>query len=186
MGHTEKSMCISLMMPLVLLLVRAATVADTHPFSVHDMLAMDRISDPRVSPDGQSVAFTVRVTDLEANKGRSGIWIAPTAGGAARRLMSHEANDTQARWSPDGNSLFFVSTRTGSAQVFHINKDGGEPEAVTTLPVDLDALEVAPGGRHLLFAMAVLPEKTPAETAAMLEAQSKRKASGRLYDRLFV
>ncbi|PYQ21651.1 MAG: peptidase S9, partial [Acidobacteria bacterium] len=101
--------------------------ADTHPFSVHDMLAMDRVSDPRVSPDGGSVAFTVRVTDLEANRGRTDLWIAPTAGGAVRRLTSHEASDTQARWAPDGRSLFFVSSRTGSAQVFRLSLDGGEP-----------------------------------------------------------
>ena len=29
----------------------------THPFSVNDMLAMDRISDPQVSPDGKWIAF---------------------------------------------------------------------------------------------------------------------------------
>src|SRR6267143_1470151 len=123
MGHTEKSMRNHLMMLLAWPLAAPVLAADTHPFSVHDMLAMDRISDPRVSPDGQSVAFTVRTTDLEANKGRNDIWIAPTAGGAARRLTSHEANDTQPRWSPDGRSLFFVSTRSGSAQVFRINED---------------------------------------------------------------
>jgi Tol biopolymer transport system component len=114
-------MRICLVMALVLPLAGPALPADTHPFSVHDMLAMDRISDPRVSPDGQSVAFTVRVTDLEGNKGRNGIWIAPTAGGAARRVTSQEANDTQARWTPDGRDLFFVSTRAGSAQAFRID-----------------------------------------------------------------
>jgi len=171
---------------LVAALPATAPAADTHPFSVHDMLAMDRISDPRVSPDGSLVAFTVRVTDLEANKGRNDIWIAPTAGGAARRLTTHEANDTQARWAPDGRSLFFVSTRTGSAQVFRVGVEGGEPQAVTKLPLDVDALEVAPGGQHLLFAMAVFPGQTPAETAAALETRSKKKATGRLYERLFV
>jgi dipeptidyl aminopeptidase/acylaminoacyl peptidase len=171
---------------LALAVAAPAVSAETHPFSVHDMLAMDRISDPRVSPDGARVAFTVRVTDLEANKGRNDIWIASTAGGSVRRLTTHGANDTQARWAPDGQSLFFVSTRTGSAQVFRVGPDGGEPEAVTKLPLDVDALEVAPGGRRLLFAMAVFPGRTPAETAAALEAQSKRKASGRLYERLFV
>src|SRR5437773_655474 len=173
-------------MLLASLLAGPAAAADTHPFSVHDMLAMDRISDPRVSPDGLAVAFTVRVTDLEADKGRNDLWIAPTAGGAARRLTSHEADDAQARWAPDGKSLFFVSTRTGSARVFRLGLEGGEAQAVTSLPLDVDALDVAPDGRHLVFAMAVLPGKTPAETAAALEARSKRKASGRLYDRLFV
>ena len=46
-----------------------------HPFSVHDMLAMDRISDPRVSPDGQRVVFVLRTTDLVANRGRTDLWL---------------------------------------------------------------------------------------------------------------
>src|ERR1700737_1553067 len=89
-----------------LLLASRALAADTHPFSVHDMLAMDRISDPRVSPDGERVAFTVRVTDLEANKGRNDIWIAPTAGGAARR-GTNQGQDTPRRWAPRGGTPFF-------------------------------------------------------------------------------
>ena len=47
----------------------------THPFSVHDMLAMDRIGEPQVSPDARHIAFTLRVTDLEANKGRTDLWL---------------------------------------------------------------------------------------------------------------
>ena len=57
-----------------------ASAQSPHPFSVHDMLAMERISDPRISPDGKSVAFTVRVTDVEANRGRTDIWIAGVDG----------------------------------------------------------------------------------------------------------
>src|SRR5262245_37285486 len=83
--------------------------AATHPFSVHDMLAMDRISDPRVSPDGTKVVFTVRVTDLEANRGRNDLWLAPLeGGGAARQLTKHEANDTDGRWAPDGKAVYFL------------------------------------------------------------------------------
>jgi dipeptidyl aminopeptidase/acylaminoacyl peptidase len=83
-------------------LLPAALVAqDTHPFSVHDMLAMQRISDPRVSPDGTVVAFTVRNTDLAANRGRTDVWLAALDGSFARRLTGHEANDSQARWARD-------------------------------------------------------------------------------------
>jgi dipeptidyl aminopeptidase/acylaminoacyl peptidase len=173
-------------MLLASLLGGPASAAETHPFSVHDMLAMERISDPRVSPDGSSVVFTLRTTDLEANKGRDDLWLAATNGSGARRLTTHEASDTEARWAPDGKSFFFVSSRTGSPQVFRLSLEGGEPQPVTTLPLDVAALEVAPGGRHLLFSMAVFPGKTPADTAAAHAEQSKKQASGRLYDRLFV
>jgi len=177
-----------LLVPGVWIVLSAAggASAESHPFSVHDLLAMDRISGPRVSPDGRSVAFTVRATDLEANTGRYDLWIASISAGGARRLTGHEASDTQPRWAPDGRSLYFVSTRTGSGQVFRLGLDGGEPQLVTRTPLGVDALEVAPGGRHLLFAMPVLPGRTPSETAAQQAEPSRRKASGRLYDRLFV
>src|SRR5262245_13242945 len=91
------------------LLAGPLRAADTHPFSVKDMLAMDRISDPRVSPDGARVVFTVRVTDMDANAGRYDLWLAATDGSWTRRLTSHAASDTQGRWSPDGRTIYFVS-----------------------------------------------------------------------------
>ena len=168
------------------LVAGAATGAATHPFSVHDMLAMDRISDPRVSPDGARVAFTVSATDLEKNKRHTSIYLAAADGSWTRRLTTSEANDSQARWSLDGKSVYFVSTRSGSAQVWHLRLDGGEAEQVTRLPLDVDALEIAPGGRALVFSMPVLPGKTPEQTREALDAKEREKASGMLFEHLFI
>jgi len=44
-----------------------AFTEQTHPFSVHDLLTMDRISDPQVSPDGNWIVFVLQQIDLEAN-----------------------------------------------------------------------------------------------------------------------
>ncbi len=164
----------------------AAAGAQSHPFSVHDMLAMDRIAEPGVSPDGRLVVFSVSVTDLEKNKRHSSLWLAATDGSFVRRLTAHEANDSQPRWSPDGRTIYFVSTRSGSAQVWRIALDGGEAEQVTRLPLDVDALRVAPTGEFLVFGMGVVPGKTPDETKAVLDAKEKAKASGMVFDRLFI
>src|SRR5262245_6085306 len=110
---------------------------EPHPFSVRDMLAMDRISDPEVSPDGRWVAYTVHVTDIEANKGRTDIWISPLGGsdaGPARQITANDASDSGARWMPDGRSLVFLSTRGGSSQVYQVAIDGGEAVQLTKLP----------------------------------------------------
>jgi dipeptidyl aminopeptidase/acylaminoacyl peptidase len=77
-------------------------MSDTHPFSVHDMLAMDRVSDPVPSPDGARVVFAVSRTDLAANRRRSSLWLARCDGGGARRLTAHPASDSQPAWSPEG------------------------------------------------------------------------------------
>ena len=119
---------------------------ETHPFSVHDMLAMERLSDPQMSPDGSVVAFTVRSTDLAANRGRTDLWSAPVEGGEAHRLTTHEAADFHPRWAPDGRDLFFLSTRSGSSQVWRLPLAGGEPRQVTDLPLDVGNLVVSPGG----------------------------------------
>lgn len=176
-----------LMLVLLSTLVLSSTLqaAESHPFSVHDLLAMDRLSDPRVSPDGTQVAFCVSVTDLKANKRRNRLWIAHVDGHGARRVSSH-ASDTQPRWSPDGKMLYFVSSRSESAQVWRLPLSGGEAEPITKLPLDVDALEVSPDGKYLILSMAVFPGTTPEETLEKLEAREKTKASGRLYDRLFV
>ncbi len=107
-----------------------AQPAAAHPLTVHDMLAMDRISDTQVSPDGQWVVFTLRETDLEANRGRTDIWLVGADGKNLRRLTSHPSSDTNARWSPCGKCIFFSSNRSGSSQVWRIKLDGGEAEQV--------------------------------------------------------
>src|SRR5215203_51165 len=144
-----------------------------HPFSVHDMLAMDRISDPRISPDGKSVAFTVRVTDVEGNRGRTDIWIAGVDGSKPRRLTTHEANDSGARWMPDGKSLVFLSTRGGSSQVWQVRADGGEARALTSLPLAVANLDVFPDGKRLLFTMEVYPDAAPGKE---IEETARRDA----------
>ena len=117
---------------LVPVLVAGGTVSaqETHPFSIHDMLAMDRLSDPQMSPDGSAVAFTVRTTDLAANRGRTDVWIAHLDDSEPRRLTTNEAADFHPRWAPDGEALFFLSTRSGSSQVWRLPVSGASSARV--------------------------------------------------------
>ena len=168
-------------------LVFPAGLDQTHPFSIHDMLAMDRISDPQVSPDGKWIVFVLRKTDLEENKGLTDLWLVGADGANLRRLTSHKAADSNPRWAPDGKSIWFVSTRSDSSQVWRIAIDGGEAEQMTEQPLDVGNLIIAPDGRHIAFTMEVFPDcNTPSETKNRLDEIEKRKTSGRIYDRIFV
>ncbi len=165
----------------------AAAPGQNHPFSIHDMLAMERISDPQVSPDSDWIVFVVRKTDLEANKGRSDLWLVRTDGTGLRRLTSHPEADSDPRWAPESESVWFISGRSGSSQVWSIRIDGGEARQVTDEPLDVGNLVVSPDGKHIAFTMDVFPDaNTPAETKDRLDKIEKRKASGRIYERIFV
>src|ERR1700733_6097693 len=101
-------------------------LAGAKGLTIDDMLAMQRISDPAVSPDGKLVAFAVRDTDFDANRGRYDIWLTATDGtGSATRLTTNPDNDTDPAWSPDGKLVYFVSSRGGSSQVWRIAAAGG-------------------------------------------------------------
>ncbi|HEX9903116.1 MAG TPA: S9 family peptidase [Acidobacteriota bacterium] len=174
-------------MALAFLLARGAQSlpVETHPFSIHDMLALDRISDPAVSPDGKQVVFVLRTTDLEANRGRTDLWLMEADGKNLRPLTSHPSADLNPRWSPDGKTVWFISTRSGSSQVWRIPVDGGEAEQVTRLPLDVANLMVSPDGKTLAFSLEVFPGLYPAETKKKLDDIASGRTSGRIYDRLF-
>ena len=159
---------------------------ETHPFSVHDMVAMDRISDSRISPDGKWIVFNVRETDLEANRGRTDIWLVGTDGKGLRRLTSHPSSDFNARWSPCGKFIYFISSRSSSSQVWRIRVDGGEAEQVTRLPLDIGNLIISPAGDTLAVTIEVFPGESTEETAQKLDEIQNRKATGRIYEKLFV
>ena len=59
------------------------------------------------------------------------------------------ANDASPRWSPDGQALYFLSTRSGSSQVWRLALAGGEPTQVTDYPLDVGSFKVSPAGDRL-------------------------------------
>jgi Tol biopolymer transport system component len=170
--------------PLVALAASAA--AEPHPFSIHDMLAMKRIGAPVLSPDEQRIVFTLRATDLDANKGRTDLWIVGVDGENLRQLTSHPDADGSPQWSRDGKFIYFLSTRDGSSQVWRMSPDGGEATQVTSQPLDVAGFLLSLDGKRLAIAMEVYPDlRKPAETKARLDEEAKKKTSGRVYDRLF-
>jgi len=158
-------------------------------FTVEDLVLLKRISDPQLSPDGRQVAFVQRETDMDANKGRTSLWLLELTPGTAapRRLTDVKANDSSPRWSPDSRTLYFLSTRSGSSQVWRLALTGGDAQRVTDYPLEVGALKVSPHADLLALSMEVFPDcPTLACTRERLDARSRDKATGRLYERLFI
>ena len=174
---------------LSLFVSAAVPAAGKSPFTADDLVRLDRVSDPQASADGRYVAFTVRETDMEANKGRTDLWLLDLDAEKPepRRLTQHEANDSKPRWSPDGSSIYFLSTRSGTSQVWRLMLAGGEAMQVTRFPVDVNELKVAPKGARLLVSMEVFADCADLDcTAKRLETTGNSPAKGQAYDRLFV
>ena len=166
----------------------APTKDAAQAFSVQDLVRLQRISEPAVSPDGKQLAFTVRSTDMEANKGRTGIWLLDTdkRGASPRRLTDLAANATSAEWSADGKFLYYLSNRSGSMQVWRV-APGSDASQVTKLPLDVGSFRVSPKADRVLVSLDVFLDCADiACTTQRLDEVKKAPATGMLYQRMFV
>ncbi|HKE18061.1 MAG TPA: S9 family peptidase [Kofleriaceae bacterium] len=162
-----------------------AARAGKHGLTVDDMLAMQRVESPAVSPDGKLVAFSVRDTDVEANRGRFDIWVAAVDGSSTRPLTRDPENDTSPAWSPDGSAVLFLSTRSGTSQVWRIPVGGGEAEQLTRLPVDVNGFLPFPDGKRLVLAIDVWPNARSIKASVARDTQqASSKVKAHIYDQL--
>ena len=174
---------------VISLVIAAGTAALAAPagFTVQDLVAMDRLSELASSSAHSRLAFTVSTLDREANRRRSDIWTVDARdGGAPVRLTADPASDTSPVWSPDGQAIYFLSSRSGSSQVWRMSgSQAGEATQVTKYPLDVGAFGLSPDGRQLAVALEVFVDCADLScTADRVAAAEKRKATGRLYDSL--
>jgi dipeptidyl aminopeptidase/acylaminoacyl peptidase len=170
--------------------VMAAEAADAaRRFTPVDLNSLARISEPQVSPDGRFVVYVQRETDFDANRGRNDLWLADleTDSPRPRRITQHSANDTHPRWSPDGSSIYFLSSRAGSTQIWRLPMLGGEAVQITDFPIEVSTFKFSGDGKHIALAMDVVKDCDDLKcTRQRLDAAAAGKSSARTYDGLFV
>jgi dipeptidyl aminopeptidase/acylaminoacyl peptidase len=131
------------------------------------------VGDPRVSPDGLTVAYVVTTIDLDANEYRSRIWLVSTDGlGEPRPFTSGAARDRSPRWSPDGTRLAFVTHREDAGSQLYVLPvfGGGEAVCIATSPEEIDDLAWSPDGRTFAFGARERDESRYGKTKAKDQA----------------
>jgi dipeptidyl aminopeptidase/acylaminoacyl peptidase len=169
-----------------LLALAASAFAQKRPFDVDALLSLQRISDPQISPDGRTVAFTVQSIDVAANKRPKQIWTVPLMGGSPLKITNDGESNERPRWSPDSKSIAFVSDRGGSSQIWLMNPDGTGAKQITNLSTEADGVIFAPDGKNLVFTSLVFPEcSDDACNKQKLEVEKNSKVKARIYESLF-
>lgn len=180
-------------MALASISMSSVAIAEQRGFTVEDLVKMERVASPVVSPDGKLLVYAQRTTDLEKNRGRWDLWMinlsdaTPTPKKLTNVANSNDGNNSGPQWSAKGDAIYFVSSRSGSGQVWRLPVAGGEAQKVTDLPLDVESFKVAPTDNRIAMAIEVFRDCADLTcTKDRLEAKSKVKATGKIHDKLFI
>ena len=139
-----------------------------------------------LSPDGRRAVCTVTTPDLANNRSSSALWLLDTQGRKApRRLTTASGRHAQPAWSPRGDCIAFIGSRTqdgrsdDTPQLYLIAPDGGEARRASDVAAGIEAFRWMPGGRSLLFSAWVWPDlKGAAAQARRLKQFNQRRETG--------
>lgn len=126
--------------------------APTAP-SIDDLINLERVGAPAISPEGRRAAFTVREANWDENAYETEIWLGDTSTGTPRQLTNAPMSSVQPAWSPDGSALAFVSDRDGKRQLYRIPVAGGEAEKLTSTEEGVNTFAWSPTGKQIAFTM---------------------------------
>ena len=172
-------------MRLLALLLAASLIplpssAQKRALRVEDIYRVRDVGDPRRSPDGQWVAYTVRIADSTKDKNDTDVWMTSWDGTKHVRLTSTPEGESQPRWSPDGKYLSFVSGRMEAkgGQIWLLDRLGGEAQKLTDFKDGVEEYAWSPDGTRI----AVITEEN-ADTAKAKDDTTKKTAKPIVVDR---
>jgi dipeptidyl aminopeptidase/acylaminoacyl peptidase len=155
------------------------------PITAEDLYELEIISEVRLSPSGEHVIFVQERVDLKTEKKYTNLWLVPSEGDDPNQFTFGDQKDTHPRWSPDGESIAFLSNRSDQdkpSQIYLISLFGGEAKPVGEIKGKIGSFGWSPDGDKLLCKI----RKTDPEVLEQ-EEDAEKKILGtvkRHYDRV--
>jgi len=184
-------LCLLAVLPAISFSTVIPEFPEARGLNVRDMVALERVLSPKLSPDGSMVAMVQRRMNAEG-EADTGIYLRHllTRDLAAPRRLTPESWKTGApTFSPDGRQIYFLSDRSGTQQLYVMTLDEDvAPQPLTQFAVDIGSYQLSPDGRQIAFSADTFPEcgANFACTRSNLDARKNVKTSGVVYERLFV
>lgn len=123
------------------------------------MWKMGRVGGSTVSPDGKTVLYTVSYYSMKDEKSSTHIWSVPTEGGEAVQITDGAGKEASIQWSADGSRIYFLSTRSGDAQLWSAKPDGSDMRQLSAIEGGIEGFGVSPKEDKLYYIKRVQVEK---------------------------
>ena len=179
--------CFALVASLMPILFSTQALA-ARGLDVRDLVNFDRVSEPTLSPDGRTVVYGLRQVDFAANKAKTGFWKRSlNINQAPVRITAEAFNVNSVSFSGDGQSIYFLSSKSGSMQLWKQALAGGDAFQVSNYALDIGSYKLSPDGKSVAFNLEVFNDCNDLVcTKKRLDDVEASKATGALYEKLFI
>lgn len=143
---------------MLILLQSIFSFAQKRAFEIKDLYKLKYISDISLSNQNDRIIYTLTSYNLKEGKSNSDIYMMNLKDKSIRQLTNFKGADFQSRFSADGKNIFFVSTRSGSTQIYKLSLEGGDAEQLTNISTGVSDLVISPSGKFIAFTTKVFPE----------------------------
>lgn len=173
---------------LLFFFVSITLFSQKNPFTIEDLYKVKSLSSASISNDGKHFLFSLTNYDLPKNQSYTNIYISDINGKNQRKLTNHKSADFNPIWTNDNEGFYFISNRTGSAQLFYMSLRGGEAEQITDFYMGINSPKLSPDGTKIIFNTKVFPELGIDEimTKELLDDMNNGPVQAHLSDSLFV
>lgn len=142
---------------------------------------LGKVSDMQVSPDGTKLLYRVGYTSVNADKSNSELFILDLNqyNAVPVQITKTPKSEQNAVWSNDGEKIFFLSSESGSSQIWLMNADGTNRKQVSNLDRDLEGFVLSPDQKQVVVIMGI---EVPKIDSTLFEGLDK--TTGRLVDEM--
>ena len=166
---------------LAITLVLPAQNPEDNRFQPIDIFDLEYVSDPRISPDGEQVAYVRNFKDIMTDRNLSNLWVVNFDGSDNQPLTTGNRADRSPRWSPDGTKMLYLSDKDGKTQVYLRWLSNGAEAKISNTSKTPRNITWSPDGRWIAFSMAV-----DAAPGSMVKGADKPKGAKWADDPVYV
>lgn len=141
--------------------------------------AFGRLSDSQISPDNQTILYGVTYYSIEENKGNRELYTIKVDGSDLKRITTSAKSEFNAVWRPDGKKIGFLSSESGSVQLWEINPDGSGKTQISNVEDGITGFQYSPDQTKVLYSKELTKENKFKDLYEGLP-----KATGKLNDDL--
>ncbi len=167
-----------------LLVLPWATNVTAEVLTVDKLNSLNQLHDVVISPDGKQLLYGVKKGQQQGN---NHLYLQDIKSSKVKQITSNRASENSAQWANDSQGIYFLSTRSGSSQVWFLSLSGGEAQQLTDFPLDVEGFKLASDEKQLALSFTVMPGcKDLTCTVTALADKQAQKHNTRAYEQLMV